>query len=475
MSGLGSVRFTGTVTGIDSLTESPLVQSVTADTIRGLAGDLQAWLTASVAPARLGDLVDLTLSVSNTGGCDVTGVTGALTFTSGAAAMVLMAGPTPPGPVAVAPGALQTFVWTYSAAGIGDIAVTGDAKGTDSGLMVAVSASCATEFNSSGGISTIAGPSGLLYPAGVAVDGAGNVYVAEYGGHLVAKVDAATGTVSTVAGTGTPGYNGDGVAAACQLCSPAGVAIGPDGNLYIADECNNLVRKVDLSAGPPTMTTVAGVYGMGGYNGDAKAPTAAWLYMPRGVAFDISGNIYIADTFNNRVREFSIYGGNIVTVAGGGGSGPNNDPQSATGASLNRPHGVTYDPGTGSMLVTDTQNNRVRRISAGVISLVAGTGAQNYGGDGSPAVLADLNYPYGIDVDAAGNVYFSDWNNHRVRRVDPGGTITTVAGTGTAGYNMDGVPGAMAKLYYPWGIAIDAAGVVYIGDEYNNRVRKLYP
>ena len=472
MSGAGIVCFTGTVTGLDSLTEAPFSLSASATTVTKRPATLQAWLQASAAPPAFGSLIDLTVSVSNTGGCDATGVTGTISFTDGGGLMVPMSGPAPAGPVTVGPGALQTFVWSYSVAGIGYVAASGDAKGTDSGLLVPVSASGATEFTSFGGISTIAGPGGLNLPSGVAVDGTGNVYVADYTGHRVWVVDPGTLSVTPVAGDGNSGYTGEGPATTVCLSFPTGVAIGSDGNLYIADSNNHRIRKVDLISG--IMTTVAG-NGTPAYNGDAMAPTSAMLNNPYGLCFDPAGNLYVADTYNNRVRVFNISGGNIATFAGGGGQNYISTPRTPTAAILVQPYAVAYEAGSGAVYICDTGQHAIGRVSGGLIERVAGTGSAGNGGEGGLATGTALNGPYGICVDSSGNVYVADHNNNKVRMFLAAGTMRTVAGTGTFGYNGDGISGKAAQLAMPWGVAADPGGFVYIGDWQNNRVRKLYP
>ena len=231
-----------------------------------------------------------------------------------------------------------------------------------------------------------------------------------------------------MAGTGTPGFSGDdGPATTAQLMGPRGLAVAADGNLYIADFGNHRVRRVGLSSG--RITTVAGT-GTAGFSGDDGLATAAQLANPTGVAVDAAGNLYIADNGNHRVRRVDP-SGVITTVAGTGAQGFSGDRGPAIAAQLNSPVGVAVDT-AGSLYIADRGNERVRRVDpSGVIITVAGTGVQGFSGDRGPAIAAQLNTPRDVAVAADGTLYIADYDNHRVRRVDlSSGVITTVAGTG---------------------------------------------
>jgi ribosomal protein S11 len=280
-----------------------------------------------------------------------------------------------------------------------------------------------------------------------------------------------TDTITTLAGTGTAGFSGDtGQASAAQLNSPRGGAVDAVGNVYIADRNNHRVRKVSPAG---VITTFAGT-GVAGFSGDTGQASAAQLSVPEGVAADAAGNVYIVDTGNARVRKVSP-AGVITTLAGTSTPGFSGDTGQASAAQLNSPSGVAADS-AGNVYIGDTSNHRVRKVSpAGVITTLAGTGVKGFSGDTGQASAAQLNFPFGVAVDGAGNVYIADTDNHRVRKVDPTGVITTLAGTGTAGFSGDTGQASAAQLYFPEGVAVDGAGNVYIADTQNNRVRKVDP
>ena len=324
-------------------------------------------------------------------------------------------------------------------------------------------------YGGDGGAATAAQ---LDWPAGVALDGAGNLYIADVDNNRIRKVDAA-GVISTVAGDGRPGYSGDGGAATGRrLHWPRGVALDGAGNLYIADLGNHCIRKVDAAG---VITTVAGDGPRRGFGGDGGPAVAARLNAPTGVAPDGLGNLYISDHFNNRIRKVDA-AGVITTVAGDGRRGAGGDGGPAVEAQLDRPTGVAVD-GAGNLYIADADNNRIRKVdAAGVITTVAGDGIPwipGYSGDGGAAVAAQLNYPAGVALDAAGNLYIADRLNQRIRKVDAGDVITTVAGTGTFGYSGDGGAAVAAQLRSPWGVAVDAAGNLYIADTLNHRIRRV--
>ncbi|MHB1935628.1 MAG: NHL domain-containing protein [Acidobacteriaceae bacterium] len=311
-------------------------------------------------------------------------------------------------------------------------------------------------------------------PMGVAFDGGGNLYIADTGNNRVRRVDAVTGIITTVVGNGQQGYAGDGGAAAnAQLDLPAGVAVDAMGNLFIADTGNNVVRKVNPQTG--VITTVAG-NGTAGYQGDLGPATAAELNHPAAIAVDKAENIFIADSVNNRVRRVDAGTGILTLYAGDGSATYNGDGMQATLAALNNPQGLAVDA-AGDLYLTDTGYNLVREVVAatGNIQIVAGTAGQpgGFGGDGGLATSALLNAPTGLALDATGNLYISDSTNARIRKIVTG-TITTYAGNGSAGFNStDGNPAIQAQLNQPNGLAIDSTGELYVADTANNAVRAV--
>ena len=316
----------------------------------------------------------------------------------------------------------------------------------------------------------------LRIPYGVALDAAGNMYVADESNHRVRKVTAATGVITTVAGTGSFIFNGDNIpATSATLHYPGGVAIDSSGNLYIADSFNNRIRKVTMATG--LITTVAGatvdIGNNSGYNGDNIIATSAMLDLPSEVAVDASGNLYIADRRNQRIRKVSVATGLITTVAGTGVAGYNGDNIAATSAALDNPESIAVDV-AGNFYIAD-RTHRVRKVSGatGIITTVAGTGIAGYNGDNIAATSAKLNNPSGLAIDASGNLYIADSSNQRIRRVVLAtGIISTVAGTGGYGYNGDGNANS-ATLSLPGGVAVDSSGNLYIADSWNQRIRKV--
>ena len=303
----------------------------------------------------------------------------------------------------------------------------------------------------------------LFNPDGVAVDSAGNIYIADTQNNRIRKVS--NGVIATVAGSGTPGFSGDnGPATSAQLNFPSGVVVDSTGNLYIADTFNFRIRKVSNGV----IATVAG-NGTSGFSGDNGPATSATLSAPWAFAVDSAGNLYIADTDNYRIRQVS--NGVIATMAGNGTPGFSGDNGPATSAQLNFPSGVVVDS-TGNLYIADTFNYRIRQVTNGVITTVAGGGTYGFSGDNGPATNAQLYNPYGVAVDSAGNLYIADANNYRIRKVT-NGVITTVAGNGTYGFSGDNGPATNAQLYNPYGVAVDSAGNLYIADTTNNRIRKV--
>jgi sugar lactone lactonase YvrE len=333
-----------------------------------------------------------------------------------------------------------------------------------------------------GGLATSAE---LHSPYGVAVDTSGNIYIADQANNKIRKVTATTGDISTVAGDGTAGYSGDGgLATSAELNAPTGVAVDLAGNLYIADSSNNRIRAVNTGSSTVTIAgvsipagdinTVAGT-GTAGYSGDGGAATSAKLNDPFAIALDGAGDFFIADRNNNRIREVSSSTADINTVAGNGTAGFSGDGGAATSAELHTPCGVALDR-SGNLYIGDTANQRVRLVTAstGTINTFAGNGTAGFSGDGGLATSAELHLPTGLIVDMANNVYIADTMNDRIRKVTATtGDISTVTGNGTAGYSGDGGAASSAEVNLPFDVAVDTAGDVYIADTSNNRIRLI--
>jgi uncharacterized protein (TIGR03437 family) len=338
-------------------------------------------------------------------------------------------------------------------------------------------------INTSGIITTVAGtgtfgtsgscdgqPTSLCYPTGVAVDSAGNVYIADQYSDLIRELST-QGVLTTVAGSPSKGnaYSGDGgPATQAGLSLPRALAVDSSDVLYIADTANRRIRKVTAAG---TISTIVG-NGVSNFGGDGGQATAALLDYPADVAVDAAGNLYIADQFNHRIRRVSSTG-TITTIAGTGVPGFSGDGGPAAGAQLNKPVAVAVDSSR-NVYLSDTQNNRIRKIGAdGKISTFAGNGTYGFSGEGGPAVSAMLGGPVGLATDAIGNVFVADSGNNRIRRIAPDGTITTVAGNGSGMFSGDGGPAASASLQNPQGVAVDPEGNLYIADLGNRRVRRV--
>jgi uncharacterized protein (TIGR03437 family) len=309
----------------------------------------------------------------------------------------------------------------------------------------------------------------LWSPTSVSVDAAGNLYIADSGNARIRKVTPG-GVITTIAGT-IAGYAGDaGPAAAAELSFPTRAAMGPGGDLFIADAANNRIRRISPSG---VITTFAG-NGQPGFTGDDGLAGNAELNSPRDIAIDSAGNVYVADSNNYRIRRITPQG-RITTVAGLGVYGFFGDQGPALQATFSLPHGVALDA-AGDIYVADTSNNRIRKVGTdGTVTTVAGTNSAGYTADGVNAALAQLNAPSSVAVDATGNIYIADTGNNRVRRIGTQGTIVTIAGAGAGGFGGDGGAATSALLSGPQGVVVDAAGNVYIADTGNHRVRKVSP
>ena len=337
-------------------------------------------------------------------------------------------------------------------------------------MITTVAGSGAFGFSGDGGPATSAS---LRSPSGVAVDGSGNVLIADQDNHRIRRVASGTGIITTIAGYG--GHRGNigdgGPATSAQLYSPSKVVVDSIGNLLIADTGNNKVRRVDTSG---NITTVAGK-GDYDFSGDGGPATRATFRNLTGVAVDSIGNLFIADQQNNRIRRVDAGTGIITAVAGTGTYAAfDGDGGPATSARLSNPTDVAVDS-IGNLLIADTGNNRVRRVdTSGIITTVAGTGTGGFSGDGGAGTSAALFSPSRVAVDGGGNVFIVDFGNQRIRRVAAStGIITTLAGNGEAGYSGDGGPATSAALKSPTGLALDTGGNLLIADTGNNRIRKV--
>lgn len=366
----------------------------------------------------------------------------------------------------------------------------------------------------SGQASTVAGDGSLGYggnggpatsaqigcPVGIAVDAANDVFITDFCYNVIREVNGSTGIIQTIAGNGSAGYLGDGgLATAAELNQPTGASIDGSGNLFIADSANNVIREVVCATGasgctPPSGEAAGYIYTVAGnsnagYSGDFALATNATLNAPQGLSVDSTGNLFIADTNNDVVREVvcatsvtscspptGTSAGFIYTIAGDGTAGYLGDGGPAGSAELNQPTGVFVDT-SGDLFIADYFNQVVREVTSGNITTVAGDGAAGFGGDSGLAVACTLNYPYGISVDTAGDLIIGDSLNNRVRKVSAR-IISTIAGNGFVGYSGDGGPALNAQLSIPFalstaGLATDNAGDFFLADSGASVVREV--
>jgi sugar lactone lactonase YvrE len=310
-----------------------------------------------------------------------------------------------------------------------------------------------------------AGSAELDGPEALVVDGAGDVYFTDQANNRIREVDA-RGMVSTLAGNGDAGYV-DGPGGSAEFDAPDGIALNAMGDLFIGDFDDSCIREVDPSG---DVTTYSG-NGMAGF---ANGPVAsAEFNRPEGVAIDRLGNLYVADDHNFRIREIGT-DGVVTTLAGNGTKGYVDGP--AASAEFGNSNGLAVDSNF-NVYVTDSTNNRIRMIdtATGLVSTLAGNGQSgSVDGPGGPNGSAELDYPLGVAVDSNFNVYVADAVNNRIRRIDPNGNVTTLAGNGVAGF-QDGSGGeaGTAELDYPTGVALDGLGNLYVTDSKNNRIRLI--
>jgi sugar lactone lactonase YvrE len=312
----------------------------------------------------------------------------------------------------------------------------------------------------------------LILPTAVVFDPQVNLYVAETGNHRIRKIDP-QGNITTIAGTGIQAFSGDGaLATTAQLDSPQGLALTAD-TLYIADTHNHRIRALDLTTN--IITTIAGTTAPG-FDGDSGPATSAHLNLPTAITVDTTGNLYLADTANHRIRRIDATTHIITTIAGTGTQGYSGDGTLATQATIDSPTGLAADA-AGNLYLADTHNHRIRRIDAAthIITTIAGNGALGSSGDNAAASAASLALPHCLTIDPNGNLYLADTANHRIRRIDATtGIITTIAGTGTQGFSGDTGPATAATLDSPRAATLTASQLT-LADTNNNRVRQLSP
>jgi hypothetical protein len=425
-------------------------------------------LAASVATVGYGQSVTLTATVSGS----PTPNEGTVTFTNGATTL---------GTVSVSSGVAKLVVASLPAGSNVIDAAYSDSSGNYASSMttagpgsaiIAIAGVPTSKYLGDGGPATLAI---LNNPNGVAIDSAGDVFFADTNNDVVREVNQATGVITTVAGTGTAGYSGDhGAATAAELDEPIGLALDSVGDLFIADSLNERIREVNASTG--VITTVAGT-GTANYTGDGGQATAATLWGPQGIAIDSAGNLYIADDINDVVREVNHASQVITTLAGNGNFGYTGDGGAATAAELGFPEGVAVDT-AGNVYIVDNQYNVVREVNHanGLITTIAGNGGTGYTGDGGAATAAELNSPEGVAVDSVGDVFVADENNYAIREVSAGThDISTVAGPGPVAYDYNGnrILATAADLTTPSWVAVDTVGDLYIADSGNNLIREV--
>ena len=310
----------------------------------------------------------------------------------------------------------------------------------------------------------------LFHPKGTATDDSGNVYIADADNNMIRKISL-TGTITTICGYLAGGFSGDGgLAIYAGLSRPNSIAIDRTGNIYICDADNQRIRKIDTAG---IIHTLVGD-GTGGYIGDGGHAATAEINEPGAIAVDKYGNLYIADELNNVIRKVDT-AGIITSFAGNGATGFSGEGGPATAATIGFPFGVACDT-AGNVFFSLTYEDRICKVDpAGIMTTYAGVGggAGGFAGDGGPATAASIDNPWGIGTDLTGNVYIADFANERIRKVDLAGNITTFAGNGGTGFSGDGSAAVGAKLRDPAGVSADATGNVYIADYNNHRIRKV--
>jgi sugar lactone lactonase YvrE len=328
------------------------------------------------------------------------------------------------------------------------------------------------DFGGDGGLATNAE---LNEPGSMVLDSSGNLFISDEFNSRIRRVDAATGNISTIAGDGSFNFAGDnGPAVNAEISGIFGASLDKSGNLVFADGFNNRIRSINIGIATPVITTIAG-NGTGGFSGDTGLAVNAELYQPEIATFDTLGNMFIADAANSRIRRVDAITQEITTVAGNGVSGFTGDTGLAINAELNEPFDVRADA-SGNLFIADAGNNRIRRVNAntGNITTLAGNGTAGFTGDNGIAISAELNFPISVVPDACDNLFISDTGNYVIRRVDSlSGNITTVSGNGAFGFSGDGGAATSAELGFPEHLFLDSSGNLFYADEGTGRIRRI--
>lgn len=337
-------------------------------------------------------------------------------------------------------------------------------KITQSGVVTTVAGSAGQPGNADG-IGTAAR---FNNPVDIAVDGSGNVYVADTYNDTIRKITPAD-TVTTLAGSAGQVGSLDGAGAAARFNGPQGVSVDASGNIYVGDTGSNTIREI-TSAG--VVTTMAGTAGQSGWaDGMGVGATAAKFYSPAGVTVDVSGNVYVADQFNHTIRKITSAG--VVTTFAGASAKDGSTDGTGVAAGFFNPNGIAVDA-SGNSYVADSNNNTIRKVTpAGVVTTFAGLAGHNGSTDGAVAA-ARFSIPKGVAVDSSGNLYVADYYNYTIRKITAAGVVTTLAGTAGQAGSVDGA-GAAARFYNPAGVAVDSSGNVYVADQGNDTIRKITP
>ena len=313
----------------------------------------------------------------------------------------------------------------------------------------------------------------IYFPEGVAADASGNVFLSDSNNNRIRRIDAQSGLISTVAGISSAGTAGDnGSATSAALNTPAAMIVDGAGDILFVDSQNQAIRRISLATG--MISTIAGQLGTAGFSGDGGPATSALLNTPQSLAMNARGDLYIADSNNRRIRKVDAQTGYISTVAGTGSVGSGGDGGPGTAAQMNQPFGLATDQ-AGDLFIADLAGNVIRELSAsGIMSTVAGTGAAGNPTENTPGTSTPLRQPSDVKVDVAGNLYIADGGNNLIRKLSATtGLMTSVGGNGSSSVGGDGGSALTAGIDTPYAIALDSQGNVLVADTYDNRVREI--